>query len=84
MDKLLACAEARAMVSDYMNGELDEEHVHMLEYHLLHCLSCPPLYQSLVEIQRHLQQQQPVRHMESVQRVMQHVNEAIRVKKQME
>ncbi len=82
MDRLLTCAEARALVSDYMNGELDTEHVHMLEYHLLHCLSCPPLYQSIVEIQRHLQQQPPAHHAETIQRVMQRVNAAIQTKQQ--
>lgn len=54
----LTCQQARAMVSDYMNGDLDQERVQALEYHLLHCTSCPPLYASLVEVQRYLRQEQ--------------------------
>ena len=54
----LTCQQARAMVSDYMNGDLDQERVQALEYHLQHCASCPPLYASLVEVQRRLRQEQ--------------------------
>jgi RNA polymerase sigma-70 factor, ECF subfamily len=54
----LTCQQARAMVSDYMNGDLDRERVQALEDHLQHCTSCPPLYASLVEVQRHLRQEQ--------------------------
>lgn len=54
----LTCQQARAMVSDYMNGDLDQERVQALEDHLQHCTSCPPLYASLVEVQRHLRQEQ--------------------------
>ncbi len=55
----LTCQQARAMVSDYMNGDLDQERVQALEYHLQHCTSCPPLYASLVEVQRRLRQEKP-------------------------
>ena len=55
----LTCQQARAMVSDYMNGDLDQERVQELEYHLQHCTSCPPLYASLVEVQRRLRQEKP-------------------------
>ena len=54
----LTCQQARAMVSDYMNGDLDRERVQALEDHLQHCTSCPPLYASLVEVQRRLRQEQ--------------------------
>lgn len=54
----LTCQQARAMVSDYMNGDLDQERVQALEDHLQHCSSCPPLYASLVEVQRRLRQEQ--------------------------
>ncbi len=54
----LTCQQARAMVSDYMNGDLDQERVQALEDHLQHCTSCPPLYASLVEVQRRLRQEQ--------------------------
>jgi len=54
----LTCQQARSMVSDYMNGDLDQERIQSLEDHLQHCTSCPPLYASLVEVQRHLRQEQ--------------------------
>jgi RNA polymerase sigma-70 factor, ECF subfamily len=54
----LTCQQSRAMVSDYMNGDLDQERVQALEDHLQHCTSCPPLYASLVEVQRRLRQEQ--------------------------
>ena len=54
----LTCQQARAMVSDYMNGDLDRERVQALEDHLQHCTACPPLYASLVEVQRRLRQEQ--------------------------
>jgi len=55
MDEL-TCQQARSMVSDYMNSELEQGNIQSLEYHLQHCTSCPPLYASLVEVQRHLRQ----------------------------
>lgn len=53
----LTCQQARAMVSDYMNGDLGEQHVLALEDHLQRCASCPPLYASLVEVQQHLRRE---------------------------
>ncbi len=44
----LTCTEARAMVSDYIDGELDSDAAAALEFHLTSCASCPPLYASLV------------------------------------
>ena len=57
----LTCQQARAMVSDYMNGDLGETDVLALEDHLQHCVSCPPLYASLVEVQRHLRREHRAR-----------------------
>ena len=45
----LSCPKARAMVSDYIDGELPEDLALALERHLQTCTSCPPLYASLVE-----------------------------------
>ncbi|MDP9073600.1 MAG: zf-HC2 domain-containing protein [Actinomycetota bacterium] len=44
----LSCAEARALVSDYIDGELDASSAGDLEQHLVGCPSCPPLYASLI------------------------------------
>jgi len=44
----LSCAQARALVSDYIDGELDAPLAQALEDHLETCPSCPPLYASLV------------------------------------
>ncbi|HET7721460.1 MAG TPA: anti-sigma factor [Acidimicrobiales bacterium] len=45
----LACPQARAMVSDYIDGELPPDQARSLEAHLETCPYCPPLYASLVE-----------------------------------
>jgi RNA polymerase sigma-70 factor (ECF subfamily) len=45
----LSCPEARALVSDYIDGELDPATARTLENHLQTCPNCPPLYASLVE-----------------------------------
>ncbi len=45
----LSCPEARALVSDYIDGELDSPIARALENHLQTCPNCPPLYASLVE-----------------------------------
>ncbi len=74
----LTCQQARAMVSDYMNGELGEENVLALENHLQRCTSCPPLYASLVEVQRHLRQQhRPRLSPEALLRMAQRVSETV-------
>lgn len=44
----LTCSQARALVSDYIDGELAPSLAEALEGHLLTCPSCPPLYASLV------------------------------------
>lgn len=45
----LTCPEARSMVSDYIDGDLDADQATSLEHHLETCPCCPPLYASLVE-----------------------------------
>lgn len=44
----MRCWQARARVSDYLDGELDEAGARELEAHLAGCGTCPPLYSSLV------------------------------------
>ena len=44
-----SCPEARSMVSDYIDGDLDADQARSLEQHLETCPHCPPLYASLVE-----------------------------------
>ncbi|HEX3426313.1 MAG TPA: zf-HC2 domain-containing protein [Acidimicrobiales bacterium] len=45
---VLSCWEARSLVSDYIDGELDATVARDLESHLETCAYCPPLYASLV------------------------------------
>ena len=45
----LSCPQARSMVSDYIDGDLDADQAQSLEHHLETCPCCPPLYASLVE-----------------------------------
>ncbi len=49
-DVVLGCAQARSLVSDYLDGELEVEQRRHLESHLEHCATCPPLYASLVGV----------------------------------
>lgn len=44
----MRCWEARAQVSDYLDGELGAGDARALEAHLSGCQTCPPLYASLV------------------------------------
>lgn len=44
----LRCWDARSMVSDYLDGLLDDGRAELLERHLQACPTCPPLYASLV------------------------------------
>ncbi len=44
----LRCWDARAHVSDYLDGELDAPTSARLEQHLAGCPTCPPLYAGLV------------------------------------
>ena len=45
----LTCPTARSMVSDYIDGDLQQDQARALEQHLETCPFCPPLYASLVE-----------------------------------
>lgn len=45
----LSCAEARSLVSDYIDDELAPQAARDLEGHLDTCPCCPPLYSSLVQ-----------------------------------
>ena len=49
-DVVLGCAQARSLVSDYLDGELDDQGRKNLEAHLATCATCPPLYASLVGV----------------------------------
>ncbi|MHB8334632.1 MAG: sigma-70 family RNA polymerase sigma factor [Acidimicrobiales bacterium] len=49
-DVVLGCAQARALVSDYLDGELETQQQRNLETHLANCVTCPPLYASLVGV----------------------------------
>ena len=44
----MRCWDARQLVSDYLDGELAADQRHLVEAHLEHCPTCPPLYASLV------------------------------------
>jgi RNA polymerase sigma-70 factor (ECF subfamily) len=47
-DVPLGCWDARSRVSDYLDAELSNGDRTLLEQHLSHCPTCPPLYASLV------------------------------------
>ena len=49
-DVTLGCAQARSLVSDYLDDELDAPQRTQLESHLEHCATCPPLYAALVGV----------------------------------
>lgn len=46
----LRCWDARAHVSDYLDGELDAGTAAQVEQHLETCPTCPPLYAALVGV----------------------------------
>ncbi|MGD9956444.1 MAG: sigma-70 family RNA polymerase sigma factor [Candidatus Nanopelagicales bacterium] len=46
----LRCWDARAQVSDYLDGELAQEDAAQVERHLETCPTCPPLYAALVGV----------------------------------
>jgi len=75
----LSCQAARALVSAYMNHELDTEHAQALETHIRGCTSCPALYASLMAVQQHLRESQhPALSPRDVMRIAQRVSEALR------
>jgi anti-sigma factor RsiW len=44
------CQQAREHASDYIDGELGDEFAALLEAHLAHCASCPPLMAALIGV----------------------------------
>jgi RNA polymerase sigma-70 factor, ECF subfamily len=46
----MRCWDARAHVSDYLDGEIDPEVARGVERHLGSCPTCPPLYTALVGV----------------------------------
>lgn len=44
------CIQARALASDYVDGELDQATCQLLEAHLTGCQSCPPLMAALIGV----------------------------------
>lgn len=50
----MRCWDARAHVSDYLDGELDARVARTVEEHLEVCPTCPPLYMALVSSQEQL------------------------------
>lgn len=50
----LSCWEARCNVSDYLDGELDDQTRTKLERHIEACPTCPPLYTALVGVKGEL------------------------------
>lgn len=44
----LRCWEARKQISDYIDGELDDDSSRRVEAHLERCPTCPPLYAAIV------------------------------------
>ena len=53
----MRCWEARAQVSDYLDGALPPRSARSLEAHLSGCQTCPPLYASLVATRHELAEQ---------------------------
>lgn len=51
---VLNCPEARHLVSEYIDDELDADRRSLLEAHLAGCATCPPLYRSLVGVKASL------------------------------
>jgi anti-sigma factor RsiW len=46
----MQCRDARLLVSEYLDGDLDPETAAQLEEHLTTCPSCPPLAAALAAI----------------------------------
>ena len=44
------CQQAREHASDYIDGELDDQTAALLEEHLGHCATCPPLMAALIGV----------------------------------
>lgn len=50
----MSCWDARRLVSDYIDNELDAPRSRLLETHLENCATCPPLYAALVGVRDRL------------------------------
>ena len=78
METALSCQAARALVSAYMNHELDAEHAQALESHIQGCTTCPDLYASLMAVQQHLRASpRPTLSPEEVLRLAERVSQAL-------
>jgi anti-sigma factor RsiW len=58
----LTCAEARQIVFDYLDGELDPATARAVERHRDSCRNCPPLVQAIIAMLgrlRHLPEATP-------------------------
>lgn len=44
----LTCAEARGLIFDYLDGELDTSTARAVERHRDHCQNCPPLVSAIM------------------------------------
>jgi RNA polymerase sigma-70 factor (ECF subfamily) len=53
-DVPLRCWDARALVGDYLDGELDDGARRLVDAHLRTCPTCPPLVAALVGAERAL------------------------------
>ncbi|GAC1445776.1 MAG: hypothetical protein NVS3B26_26780 [Mycobacteriales bacterium] len=47
---VLTCARARALASDYIDGDVDPATARALERHLQDCSRCPPLMAGLTAV----------------------------------
>ncbi|GAC1530352.1 MAG: hypothetical protein NVS3B12_04800 [Acidimicrobiales bacterium] len=59
---MLSCPEARAHISDYIDGDLDPATAHAVDEHLGSCTTCPPLAKALIGLLaelRHLPEHPP-------------------------
>jgi len=46
----MRCWDARRLISDYLDGDLEDADVGQVEAHLERCPTCPPLYAALVGV----------------------------------
>jgi predicted anti-sigma-YlaC factor YlaD len=85
MAEALTCQAARALVSAYMNRELDEEQVRAVEAHIRGCVTCPTLYAGLVAIQHRLRTTpRPSLAPEDLTRMMQRFSERLHAESERE
>jgi anti-sigma factor RsiW len=83
MAEALTCQAARALVSAYMNEELDHERAGLVEAHIRGCSTCPTLYAGLVAIQGRLRDlPPPALSFEDLTRMTQHFSESLRIERE--